>query len=190
MCLSFFTLISAPGGFQPREYCSVNFLGAIFNQAVPLDEIFSSPNKNLIELPAEAEIQHQINYAGARLFVSENKQIVDPDYLIDPDVPKNELLASVNFAQPSRSASFEREVLFRPELPQYPEWAQQEFRANSAVFKIYISASGAVEEWTCLQASGNPELDANLARYIEKWRFVPAFDQQGNWQLVKIELEQ
>ncbi len=101
-----------------------------------------------------------------------------------------------NRPSPSRSGgrsggrSEGRQIIFQPAFLNYPEVAiQQELKGDWAIFKIYISADGLVEQLICIQVSGNPEIDAALARYIERWRFAPVAGLQGQWQTVKISLD-
>ncbi len=92
--------------------------------------------------------------------------------------------------RPSPSRSGGREIIFQPPISEYPEWIDsREFKGSSVVFKIYISADGLVQEITNVQLSGNPEMDAALARYIRRWRFAPIFSLPGQWQTIKIKLD-
>jgi TonB family protein len=115
-----------------------------------------------------------------------DKQAFDPDgFILDADKGQ-EVFAQSFGAQKDSSGG--REIIFQPAFSVYPEWEQHELKADNVVFKIFISAEGLVEEVTNLKTSGNPEIDAALARYIRRWRFAPASDLSGQWQRVKMKL--
>jgi len=121
------------------------------------------------------------------------RKVLTPDDFIDVDVLKGGIPYRPS---PSRSGgrsggqSEGRQIIFQPAFLNYPEVAiQQELKGDWSIFKIYISADGLVEQLICIQVSGSPEIDAALARYIERWRFAPVAGLQGQWQTVKISLD-
>lgn len=189
-CISFVSIIFTPKGFKRNKYFSVYFLGSILNGGVSFPESQQALHNDSVKLPSEADIQIGIApfNEGSDISFSEQKKIVDPDSIIDLDYLEKEAPALTNLG-PLKRLDHKREIIFRPEFPKYPEWVQQDFRASFIVFNVYISAEGLVEQLICLQASGNPEIDVTLARYIERWRFAPASSQQGEWQKVKIDLQ-
>lgn len=194
--LSCVTIIFLPSGLKPRQYSSVHFLGSILSNSVAhVERPKQLPGKVKtevpeVEFPSEAlvgKISHFKQSPHPTLAVE--KEILSPDDIIDVDAPKEIAPSLLSFAS-TEKASAQREVIFQPPFPEYPEWlGNQEFRASSAVFKIYISSQGLVQEIVNVQASGNPEIDVVLARYVKRWRFAPAQPQEGHWQTVKINLD-
>ena len=186
LCISFVSITFLSSGYKMNRYCSVNFFGSILSRLEPIEQF---KKKDMVKLPAEADIQRKIAPFSQKPDVSLRlkKQTLNPDEFVDIDMPKVEppSFASLSSARPAQ----EREVIFKPPLPEYPEWRQPGGRGASAIFKIYISADGLVEQSICMQGSGNPEIDAALARYIRRWRFAPALGANFALQTVKINLD-
>lgn len=144
--------------------------------------------RKLAEFPPEADIHQQGLFEGSPdIFCSVQRKIFNPDSFIDVDLQKE--APPFNASSVSERFSGQREIIFQPPLPEYPEWRQEEFLTSFAIFKIYISSQGLVEQLVCVQASGNPEIDASLARYIGRWRFAPAPGEKGQWQTARIDLD-
>lgn len=140
-------------------------------------------------VPPEAEIPRESHF-GEKPDVSllVEKEQLNYDTIIDVDTFAEKSFSVTSFI-PTKGSVQQREIFFQPLLPKYPEWGEQEFKGGSIIFRIYISADGLVEQVINVQGSGNPEIDAVLARYIERWRFAPVSHKQGQWQTVKIELD-
>lgn len=189
-CISFVSVGLTPTGLQPKQHFLVSHLGSILKEPFLSESVETSAKTELVKLPVEAQLATDENYfkGWPDVSVQEEKAVIHPDSFVGVDGFKKvkPVFADLPKARPGQK---EREVIFRPEFPQYPEWVQQDFRASFIVFNVYVSAEGLVEELICLQASGNPEIDATLARYIERWRFAPVSSQQGEWQKVKIDLQ-
>ena len=216
-CMSFVSIVSLPGGFKPRQYSSVYFLGSILGSPVSArpPALLESRRAGLtvdkrggqarrmsrlykgdfVKLPPELDARMDITPFSERQRTSllAQRKVLNPDDFIDVDVSKEGIPYRPS---PSRSGggsgrgSEGRQIIFQPAFLNYPEVAiQQELKGDWAIFKIYISADGLVEQLICIQVSGSPEIDAALARYIERWRFAPVAGLQGQWQTVKISLD-
>lgn len=185
--MSSVSIMFLPLGFKPRSFVQVNFLGTIVSNepaklsktaenAINLNQII-----NLAAWPKEDSNETQLPDLPLE------RKGVEPDELIDVDVPAQ--IKPFAAGSSADESSPERVVIFQPPLPQYPEWTQQEFKKGTIVFDVYISASGLVEQLVNLEGSGNPDIDAALARYIRRWRFAPAEERDACWQNVKIDLD-
>lgn len=186
--MSFVSIIFLPQGLQAQNYSSVYFFGsiltgpvAILDARAPLDRRPYPENQSfLLEMEAQRESSDRLPKSSLPI----EKETFNLDDFIDLDAP-GKIAPFISGFSPAEISS-QREIIFQPPYPQYPEWSQQEFRDSSVVFKVYISADGLVEQLINVQGSGNPEIDVVLARYIRKWRFAPSCEQQGQWQIVKI----
>lgn len=188
-CALFVSITFLPSGYKMRQYSSVIFFGSILSTPIFVEQASSSKKKDIAKLPAEADIQKSMLPFSERPGVSLllEKEALDPDEFVDIDRLKDEPPSFTNFV--STRLTPQREIIFKPPLPQYPEWRQQEEKGAFAIFKIYISADGLVEHSICMQGSGNPEIDAALARYIRRWRFAPVLRAKLEMQTVKINLD-
>lgn len=180
------SIVFLPKGLQPKQYTSVDFFGSILRSAFEQGGLARAP---LREFPSEIDTEGQSFFYGrpGGSLLSE-KEPFNPEDFIDIDVSKKS--ATLLASSVSREMSLQREVIFRPPIPQYPEWADsQEFMGGCVIFRIYISSQGLVQVATNIQGSGNPEIDASLARYVRKLRFAPVAGQKGAWQTVKLSLD-
>ncbi len=188
--LSFIRIVSLPPIYLANQYCSVYFLGSILQSPISVIQRSLPLKKAPVEVPAEFAIR-----LDSRQFSKTDEAVLrtaravpSPDTFVDLDEPLKNTPKSTGLYSIAGQLQ-QRKLLYQPELFRYPEWTQQELKAKAALFKVYISANGLVEQSICVQASGNPEIDAALARYIEKWRFAPASGVNGQWQSVKIDLD-
>jgi len=201
--MSFVSIVFLPGGFKPRQYSSVYFLGSILRSPVsarlPVDKRGAGEARRMsrlykgdfVKLPPELDVRMDMTPFGERQRTSlpAQRKVLNPDDFIDVDVSKEGIPSFESFAS-AKSPRAQRQIIFQPAFLNYPEVAmQQEVKGDWAIFKIYISADGLVEQLICMQVSGRPEIDAALARYIERWRFAPVAGLQGQWQTVKISLD-
>ncbi|MCQ9208336.1 MAG: energy transducer TonB [Omnitrophica bacterium] len=185
--MGFVSVVFLPKGFQRKQYSTVDFLGSILGG----DVSFKETRRALAKLPPEIDLQRQsFFYEGPEVVLPVKKKIFNPDGFIEIDNLKESIAFAASFVA-APEGHLEREVIFRPPVPKYPEWAEsRESIGNCVVFKIYISSRGLVEAATNVQGSGNPEIDASLARYIRKWRFAPVREQKAQVaQTVKISLD-
>ena len=184
------SIVFLPSGFKLKQYFSVHFLGSILSDSLSMAKETDVHRKHSLQFPSEADIQRANHFkASPDVFLATEKVTLSPDSFIDVDIVKDNILTTLS-SLTKKTVSVGREVIFRPLLPEYPELEDsQACRAGSVVFKVYISGQGLVQEVINEQASGNPEIDAALARYIRKWRFAPACNLQGQWQSIKINLD-
>lgn len=179
------SIVFLPGGFRVRQYSYVDFLGSILRIPAPL-----SHKRELAEVPAEIDMQGPAPFSE-RPYISLplERKIFNPDTFVDVDTRQVKAFSVEDLVPPQKAAAG-REVIFQPPIREYPEWAgSRQFWASSLIFKIYISADGLVQEITNVQGSGNPEIDTALARYVRKWRFAPAFDSGGQWQIIEVDVK-
>lgn len=205
-CLSSVSIIFLPVGLKQKQYCSVYFLGSILRGPISFGQIHYDNKKHFVELPLEAVDQMKGHFSG-RPYTSLplERGFLNPEGIIEVDAHLRQgppslfeqrrispvASAKEDYSGPSlKNSSQQREIIFQPSFPEYPEWiGSQEFRASPVIFKIYISGDGLVQEIINVQASGDPEIDVILARYIKRWRFAPAFSLQGQWQTVRLSLD-
>lgn len=182
-------IVFLPRGGQLRQYSSIAFLGSILRNSFAGEETLPAKKPDFAELPAGLTARNfSIFEQTPPVSLALEKISLNPDNFVELDSAKEVGLSTEEFVS-TKSTLKEREVIFRPATPEYPEWTQQGFISSSVIFHVYISADGLVEETTNIQGSGNPQIDAALARYIRKWRFAPRLDKQGTWQMVKISLD-
>jgi len=114
---------------------------------------------------------------------------LNPDGFIDIDAHQEEGTFAASFVS-TDDFLLQREIIFKPPIPEYPEVAtQQELKAGFVIFKIHLSDDGLVEEAINVRSCGNPEIDAALARYIRKWRFAPVVGRKRQKETIKIDLD-
>jgi TonB family protein len=189
ICVSFVSIVFLPGGYKLRKYSSVHFLGSILRSPITIEQFSDANWGDYVLVPSEVDIQKENHFnESPNISLPAEKKILSPDSFIDVDVHRETLPSRLSFVSKEASQP-ERKIVFQPSSPHYPEWVQQEFRGSFAKFTIYISSCGLVEQLICVQASGNPEIDTALARYIEKWRFAPVAGLEGQWQTVKIDIK-
>lgn len=188
--MSFVSIIFLPAGLKTLRYSAVSFLGSILRGPVFIAQGPLSSREDFVELPSEVNVQTGIGNFNERpyMFLPQERKILNPDAFIDVDVTVDSLPSMAGFVS-QQGLQTEREIIFRPAFSHYPEWFQEKPGAGSVIFEVYISAEGLVEEVTNVQASGNPEIDAALARYIERWRFTPSAELKGQWQTIEISLD-
>ncbi|MBU4305150.1 MAG: energy transducer TonB [Candidatus Omnitrophica bacterium] len=82
-----------------------------------------------------------------------------------------------------------RPVLFKPNLPDYPQWARNLGSDFEIQLKFLILPDGTVGTVEKVTSSGYPELDEIGVRYVRKWKFIALADdaaQQEQWGLIKL----
>ncbi len=184
--MSFITIVFLPGKFEPSRYSSVCFLGSILKSPVSTrSPVGEQSGQGQISLPFKRTLIRPGFREGGEASFAFERETLNPDSFIDVDEPIGKVSPAATFVS-AKTTARQRELLYQPPLSIYPEWTQQELKAEFVAFRIYISAKGLVEQVINVQASGNPEIDAALARYIERWRFAPAPGPQGQWQTVEI----
>lgn len=189
ICVSFVSIVFLPGGYKLRQYSSVYFLGSILRSPIAIEQFSDANWGDYVLVPSEVDIQKENHFnESPNISFPAEKKILSPDSFIDVDLHRQTLPSLVSFVSKEASQP-ERKIVFQPSSPHYPEWVQQGFRDTFTKFTIYISSCGLVEQLICVQASGNPEIDTALARYIEKWRFAPVTSLEGQWQTIKINLD-
>lgn len=180
------SVVLLPKGFKLNIQPVIVFLGPILRDAPVASEGAVTSKKDFVILPAAAELLQQSNFINMPpLLNAGNKETLDAENYIDPDT-----LQAPTFTQfvAGNTPTDVRELIFRPPFPAYPEWEQQHFKTGNVRLKAFVSSEGLVEEVVVTQASGNPEVDAALARYVRKWRFAPSGDAQGQWQRLTLRL--
>ena len=144
--------------------------------------------KYLAQLPQETGLtQEKYLSEICPPHLAQEKESIDPEDFINLDVFLKDTTPFDGSVSVKKFPEM-RGVVFQPPFPQYPEWDELKLKSNRVIFKIYISPEGLVEEIISMQASGDPEIDAALARYVRRWRFAPVLNQQGQWQNVKLNL--
>jgi len=184
--ISSVSVVFLPATFNPHDYSRINFLGSILQEKSSTFKTLPALTK-LIEIPPEANINKLSLFTTEpfTLFATE-KKFLHSNLLIDIDKPEK----SLPFKEARRSSgNTNREILFRPSFPQYPEWTQQQIKGDDAIFNIYISGQGLVQQVINVHTCGNPEIDVVLARYLRKWRFAPDTNSKPQWQKIKLTLE-
>jgi hypothetical protein len=186
--MSFICIVFPSHNLESRKFSPVIFLGSILQKPVVMRQTRHMAKREFSKLFSKMDLQKEANCFNqlSPISLSIERENIDPDKFIDVDKSKKRQLLLPSFAMTEYPRA-QREIIFRPTFFEYPEWSEQEFSTVEAIFKIYISADGFVEQIINEQVSGNPEIDAALARYIAKWRFTPTFDQSGQWQIIKID---
>ncbi len=178
--LCIFSLVFSKGNFRFNLQPEVVFLGSILRRHLMADV-------SNVALPKGAELKSPSRFKDrAQVKYTSEKGIIDVERFIDVDFARGEFAKS--FASLKSSSTSLREIIFKPDFSGYPEWEQEESTFAAVEFKIFISSEGMVEQVVAMRASGNPEIDAALARYIRRWRFAPAVEAKGEWQRVTLNL--
>lgn len=186
--ISFVSIVFLPPKFQKRQHARVNFVGSILKKPIAIAQLPAAKTKHLAQLPAEAYIHNQSRFnEDLSAPLTAEREPFNPDNLIDVDSAQEAAFSADSFVVED-TVDAQRELIFKPPLLKYPEWMEQGSRGSRVIFKIYICTDGLVEQSICLQASGSPEMDAALARYISRWRFAPVAAAEGQWQTVTIDL--
>jgi hypothetical protein len=178
--MSVISIVFLPKGLTPKQYSPICFLGSILRD--PVFRAQHTGKGDLVQLPSEARLCSSVSEPSLPV----EREILNPEDFIEVDIHRK--AASMPLAGSAKRPDGRRQTIFQPPFPNYPEWVGQKFRGDYAVFKMYISAGGLVEQTINVQGSGDPEVDAVLARYIGRWRFAPVSQPSGEWQTVKINL--
>lgn len=181
------SVVFLPNRFALNQHTAVIFLGSILHGSVTKEQT-GPQRKAFLELPFEAKAARVDGFLDMPLdSLAAEKETFAPDrFIVDVDKQQKEFAQSF---LAKKMVSSTREIIFQPDFRAYPEWGQQALKVGAVVFNIFVSADGLVEEVVNLQASGDPEIDTALARYLRRWRFAPVPDNQGQWQRVKMRLD-
>ena len=82
-----------------------------------------------------------------------------------------------------------RSVIFKPLLPDYPEWARSVVGEFEVELKFRILGDGTISSIEKISSSGYSELDEIGIRYLRKWKFValPAESVSADkWGVIKL----
>lgn len=198
-------------GFKDNHYSTVNFLGTILTAPFAPEQQLAdtalllpkskqltaqSTNSKMESFTKKLDKKCIVHIPGsdcpARLFLPIEQTVINPANIIGPigkDTADKDSLKKLSLDIEDSPSLLQREIIYQPPFPKYYELSEFKPKRNYAIFKIYISSAGTIEEIVNIKFSGNPEMDMALARYINKWRFAPAFEQEGQWQIVKINLQ-
>lgn len=177
-------VIFLPINLNTRQYSRTNFLGSILRQTELIGPA-SPAAKSFTVLPPEAQIQNRSHPDNIDVTLPVEKEALDFDKIVNIDSLARGLPFAVTFCS-SQTKKPQSKLLYQPPYPVLPEWQAQQPQADFTIFKVYILACGLVQQVITVYSSGNPELDAALARYVRKWRFAPMFEEEGQWQMVKV----
>ena len=171
-----------PTGHTAGHNTSIAFLGDILEKIIPENEksfIQShSPLKNKID-----ELE-----PGASGFISTQSEKKDFLYSISDrsslnlNIYRKREATRVNFSDFFiKGSARDRVIIYKPDLNKstvLPSDFNSDFSAN---IKFIISKDGFVKYAECITSSGFSEIDHAAIRYVRKWQFVPApdDDQEG-----------
>jgi len=169
-------------GHIAEHNTSIAFLGDILEKIIPEDERSFLPDHSYLKDKIK---ELEPNRSG---FIS--KQPEKKEFLYSPD-DRNSLnlnmlhkkeITRVNFSDFFiKGSAKDRVIIYKPNLDKstvLPSDFNSDFSAN---IKFKISKDGFIEYAECITSSGFPEIDNAAVRYVRKWQFVPALedDQEG-----------
>jgi len=156
---------------------SIAFLGDILEKIMPENEKYF--------IPDYSNLKNKINElepsgSGFISMKPEKKEFLyssgDRSSLNFKIYHKKEI-ARVNFSDFFiRGSAKDRIIMYKPNLDKstvLPSDFNSDFSAN---IRFKISKDGFVEYAECITSSGFPEIDNAAIRYVRKWQFVPALD--------------
>jgi len=164
-------------GHIAERNTSIAFLGDILEKVMPESE---RPF-----MPGHSDLKNKISElepAGPG-FIS--MQPEKKEFLYSPgggdssnfNIPRKKETARVNFSDFFiKGSARDRIIMYKPNLDKstvLPSDFNLDFSAN---IKFRISKDGFVEYAECITSSGFPEIDNAAIRYVRKWQFVPALD--------------
>lgn len=179
------SLVFLPESLPLNQHPAVAFLGSILRD--PLVRGPRAERGSLLEMPLGLDTAKS-SFLGRPVATPQvDKEALSPDDFVgDVDRQKEQVAQSFRQAPGEYSG---REVIFQPSFQIYPEWQQRQPEAGSVVLRILVSPEGLVEEVVNVRSSGDPDIDAALARYVRRWHFAPLVEQKVQWQTVTIRLD-
>jgi TonB family protein len=176
-----------PGSAVRPGFAAVNFWGAILETTDLANVRLASLDlKKSSSIPKEIKNKKQIqdfNLKKSALPLAELSQKQTPELTEKPVTPERFSVFE------SRQDDLGRSVIYKPELPKYPEWLRKlgsDFEVN---LKFLILPDGTIANVEKVSSSGYPEVDEIGVRYIRKWKFMPVardLPQENQWGLIKL----
>jgi TonB family C-terminal domain len=161
------------------DYSPVTFWGSLID---PRHEVPSAESGNGVS-PAGHQIDTAVRGEKKGLPFGELSEKASPDVSLSP-VPSQKETVTEKMGE-----GLKRAILFKPELPVYPEWAKEIGNDFELELKFLILPDGTVGPIEKITSSGYPELDEIGIRYIRKWRFIPISGdapQEKQWGIIKL----
>lgn len=164
-------------GHIAERNTSIAFLGDILEKIIPENERSF--------LPDHSYLKNKINELEPNGPGFINMQPEKKEFLYSPsdrnslnlNMPHKKEITRVNFSDFFiKGSAKDRVIIYKPNLDKstvLPSDFNSDFSAN---IKFKISKDGFVEYAECVTSSGFPEMDNAAIRYVRKWQFVPAPD--------------
>ncbi|MBI4845558.1 MAG: TonB family protein [Candidatus Omnitrophica bacterium] len=161
--------------YARANFMPVTFLGPILENVEPQKEkeILKEPGEIIEGGQLSGEVEETKRaYIGCEL---QGKYPLPVDELSEKPVPQIKTESSrfkeLSVAE-SMEEQFKRKVLFKPEMPEYPQWAKEIGGNFEVQLKFLVLPDGAVGTVEKITSSGYPELDEIGIRYIRRWKFI------------------
>lgn len=172
------------------QHAAINFLGQILEGSNQASGFVSSFELKKEKMQSEAEKEQgreniqvavlpEESIAAAELSVN-----ITPEFKIDTTAAKQSIIA-----QQVNEDIEHRSVIYKPELPVYPQWVKEIDFDFGVELKFLILPDGTVGNVERITSSGHPELDEIGVRYIRKWKFMPLpteMQNAGQWGIIKL----
>ena len=205
VCMFAVNIVVLPGKYRMRELTSVSFLGPILENTALDILLANKPVAVTTTYQRDLKYMHTVGESGIRPAGNNVKRYIgggraeDNMYsAFDGELGKRKEVPDIAAKAKSRRRSIKsyegisgpvsnREVIYRPEKPALPSWAEA-----SSPFKVelefIVSAQGEVKKVVPVVSSGDAEVDLLGMRYLKSWRFAPLTPGLGEEQKGSVEL--
>lgn len=170
-----------PEKLAERKFTQINFWGSLLEE----NRVNLKNKQPAAETLNNKQIDREFSVLEKEtLPVFELSEKQDPVIEIDPVISEEFSISG------SLNGEFKRNVLVKPALPAYPEWAKEIGNYFEIELKFLILPDGTIGTVEKVTSAGYPELDEIGIRYIRKWKFMPlsegvkALEQWGTVKLI------
>lgn len=192
------TVVVLPVEFSLKGFPVVSFLGPILEDKF-FNEIMEEKPLDILPFKDEAvkvtvDLPEIVNPDNITTEVQKEK--IDVSYGLNRhkeipayrEVELDKKLYETQLIEVTGPARY-REILYKPILPEYPEWAEEMGMDFDIDVRFSVSQEGEVKNVSILTSSGEPQVDLLGAAYLKRWRFVSLSkdaSKKEEWGIIKI----